>query len=199
MKNGWQLVFVTLLGTSLFGLAATAEDLVATPPAVHNEGGYAAADGGGFVLQSDWGVKHAYLLLNNTGRPAIYPSPRKKKNGECNALSTMTLDEAHSLWGVVSVEPGIYSAQFRVWNCAGKWEEVRLDLTFADDHCSRFRVIAPMVLISEWLRADQIPDNLLSTKSLSSPPDKPYLTLPVEVRCVEGPRDTSQCGLFDPL
>lgn len=151
---------------------------------------YVAADAPGIVLFSDlsyYRKKRAYLVIDNNGRPALYPSPRRNEaTQKRNELGTLNLEELKTLWGIDPIEPDVYTAQFEGWNGEeNRWDRFTVSLRFSNNRCVAFKVANPRVL-NQWLSVDKIPSARLSSKA--------SIPLPVEIGCVEGPRMQTNCG-----
>lgn len=136
--------------------------------------------------------KVAYLVIDDNGRPAVYPSPIvNQEKGHLNSLCNISQKEAKAILNLEPLSDGLYSGKLIGWNTDAKdWASYILDLKFSNGSCKYFKVSGPGVSRNKWISADQIPDNITTKNSPKS--------LPPYILCVEGPSDMSDCGVAIP-
>jgi hypothetical protein len=135
-----------------------------------------------FDSSSDSRKKCAYLIIDSLGKPAVYPAvPNRKPN-------KVSLLDVKNLWTQGNSESSnVYSSELVGWNSDKKrWNTFKVSLKFdKNSEYTDFRVTGPGIQqTEEWLPVVQMPIGLAPKGSLSKP-------LPIEMSCIEGPRDTS--------
>jgi hypothetical protein len=136
---------------------------------------------------SDSRRKVAYLVTKSNSRPSIFPSPIiNSKTGKSNDLCDLSLKDITELWGSPhSEKSGEYRFEFPGF--AGKWATFQIDLKFESDRCYCYRVTGPGISYSQWIGTDELPK--LSSR---------WTSLPPWVGCIDGPFNTSRCGIDIP-
>jgi hypothetical protein len=128
----------------------------------------------------------AFLAIDKSGRPAVYPLFEREHS--CIMLSRHSLTDILAHWVPAKVEHDVYSFAFSYWK-NGTWKPAQVDLRFRKNYCSQFRVLSDDIKVRSWLPAGAIP------MEVDRPSNNGTLKLPLFIGLVEGPRDTSDCGI----
>lgn len=124
----------------------------------------------------------AYLIVDSTGTPFVYPSPRRTHRGSVSTFFNISRQDLSSWTSDQPVDDSV-SLETVGWNeKQAAWEKFIVSFKFKRNKCTKYKVeFADMR--STWLAIDKL---------------KKEFPVPVEILCVEGPRDLSSCGRQDP-
>ena len=130
---------------------------------------------------SDYRTTMAYLLLDASGHPSLYPAVNPQDRGPfAKQLVDCTKANLQQSLSLIESRPYEYSATMMGFTPRG-WQRFEVVMCFADDRPTCCRVIGPGINDSHWYKIVHLPMTIGG--------------LPVEVFCPEGPRDCSHCGL----
>lgn len=171
MKERKKFLAVVLLGTVL--------SVIPTPIMAQKGGDYGVFDKLGIVLSnnaSDSRKKCAYLAIDNNGKPAIFPSPRKDRTGHYTSLAKMSEIDVRQLWNARPDNGQKEEYIVRFVGYTGKWSTYVVNMRFSNNQCSAFKVIGPGVIFQDWILTAALPE-----------PSKYTL---LTIGCIEGPKDS---------
>lgn len=141
-----------------------------------------------FDNATDGRKRHGYLVVDENGKPAVYP-PKQPKCLNCLSRTDIT-----ALFNAHLVKPDTLNASLVGWNSVtGEWDRYSIDFKISsrDNRCSFFRVNSTEISNHGWIPAQDIPKFWTTVNSGKTSQVPPEL-----LGGVEGPRDTHFCGVF---
>jgi hypothetical protein len=125
----------------------------------------------------------AYLVVDSTGKPAIYLRQEKSIVSPKDFL--LESIASSNKWKFDEKENIRENSEFKGWDSERQaWATFAIALKFQNSHCTAFRVVGPTVKIQRWISAKEMPHQLDFSKLATS-----SVPIPIEIMCIDGPKE----------